>query len=54
MLGDAAYDSAELREQLDEHGTKPAFPIVAIGNSRSLSTSASTSCAGVSRLRSID
>jgi hypothetical protein len=26
MLGDAAYDSAELREELDEHGTKPVFP----------------------------
>ena len=23
MLGDAAYDSGELREQLDERGTKP-------------------------------
>jgi transposase len=26
MLGDKAYDSAELREQLDEHGTKPVIP----------------------------
>ena len=26
MLGDAAYDSAELREQLDERGTKPVIP----------------------------
>ena len=26
MLGDAAYDSAELREQLDECGTKPVIP----------------------------
>ena len=26
MLGDAAYDSAELREQLDEHETKPVIP----------------------------
>ena len=25
-LGDAAYDSAELREQLDERGTKPVIP----------------------------
>ena len=23
MLGDKAYDSAELREELDERGTKP-------------------------------
>ena len=26
MLGDKAYDSAELREDLDEHGTKPVIP----------------------------
>jgi transposase len=26
MLGDAAYDSNELRENLDEHGTKPVIP----------------------------
>jgi transposase len=26
MLGDKAYDSSELREQLDEHGTKPVIP----------------------------
>ena len=26
MLGDKAYDSAELREHLDEHGTKPVIP----------------------------
>ena len=26
MLGDAACDSAELREQLDERGTKPVIP----------------------------
>ena len=26
MLGDAAYDRAELREQLDERGTKPVIP----------------------------
>ena len=26
VLGDAAYDSAELREQLDERGTKPVIP----------------------------
>src|ERR1700674_5153002 len=26
MLGDKAYDSAELREELDERGTKPVVP----------------------------
>ena len=26
MLGDRAYDSAELREQLGERGTKPVIP----------------------------
>lgn len=25
MLGDTAYDSAELRGELDEHGTKPVI-----------------------------
>jgi hypothetical protein len=26
MLGDKAYDSAELREDLDERGTRPVIP----------------------------
>jgi transposase len=26
MLGDTAYDGDELREELDEHGTKPVIP----------------------------
>ena len=26
MLGDKAYDSAELREELDARGTKPVIP----------------------------
>jgi transposase len=26
MLGDKAYDSAELRKELDEHGTKSVIP----------------------------
>ena len=26
MLGDKAYDSAELREELNEHGTTPVIP----------------------------
>ena len=26
MLADTAYDSASLREELDDHGTKPVIP----------------------------
>ena len=26
MLGDKAYDSTELREELDQRGTKPVIP----------------------------
>jgi IS5 family transposase len=26
LVGDKAYDSAELREELDERGTKPVIP----------------------------
>jgi IS5 family transposase len=26
MLGDKGYDSAELRDELDERGTKPVIP----------------------------
>ena len=26
MLGDKAYDSAELRDELDERGTRPVIP----------------------------
>ena len=26
MLGDKAYDSAELREELNERGTRPVIP----------------------------
>ena len=29
LLGDKAYDSAELREELDERGTKPVIPNLA-------------------------
>jgi hypothetical protein len=42
MLGDKAYDSAELRE-LHERGTKPVIPNAATGNNRLASASASTS-----------
>ena len=45
MLGDAAYDSGELREQLDERGTEPVIPN-RCKNCRSPSTSTCTSCAG--------
>jgi len=31
MLGDKAYDSTELREELNERGTKPIIPNKAIG-----------------------
>jgi hypothetical protein len=41
MLGDKAYDSAELREELDEPGTWPVIP-----------NRASTSFAGASKLHS--
>src|SRR5262245_33630262 len=45
MLGDKAYESAELRQDQHERGTKP---------NRSASASVSTSCAGASRARSTD
>ena len=54
MLGDKAYDSAELRDDLDQRGTKPVIPNAATGNSRSASASVYTSCAGVSRAPSTD
>jgi hypothetical protein len=47
MLGDKAYDSAKLRDDLCE--TSRSFPIAATGNSRSASASVRTSCAGASR-----
>jgi hypothetical protein len=49
MLGDKAFDSTELREDLGENGTKPVIPIVPTGKNLSVSTSVSTSCAGVLR-----
>jgi hypothetical protein len=54
MLGDKAYDNAELREALDERGTKPSFRTAATGSNRSASQSASTSFAGASRVPSTD
>jgi hypothetical protein len=35
-LGDDTCDSAELREELRERGTKPLFPTAAIGSNRAL------------------
>ena len=52
MLGDKAYDSAELREDLHEREPSRSFQIAATGNNRSALASASTSCAGASRARS--
>jgi len=49
MLGDKAYDSAELRDELLERGTKPVIPTAATESSGSASASASTSCAGASK-----
>src|SRR5262245_47821718 len=43
MLGDKAYDSTELREELNKR---------AIGSNRSASASVSTSCVGASRVHS--
>src|SRR5678810_245849 len=53
MLGDKAYDSAELRGELRRRGTKPVIPNRSNRKpNRSASASASTSCAGASRRRS--
>jgi hypothetical protein len=54
MLGDKAYDSAELREDLHERGTKPVFQIAATENNHSALASVSKSCAGASRAPSTD
>jgi hypothetical protein len=50
MLGDRVYDSAELRDQLHERGTKPVIPNRR--SNRSASASASTSYAGASNAHS--
>ena len=53
MLGDKAYDSDELREELDERGTKPVIPNRSNQQATApLQQSASTSYAGGSRVRS--
>jgi transposase len=51
MLGDKAYDSAELREELDGREPRRSFQIAPTESSRSVSTSASTNCPGASRPR---
>jgi hypothetical protein len=48
MLGDKAYDSAELRDDLHERVTKPVIPNRCNRSNRSVSTGVSTSCAGAS------
>ena len=52
MLGDTAYDGDGLREKLDQRGTKPVIPNHPNRKHRSASTSASTSYAGGSKVRS--
>jgi len=54
LLGDKAYDSAELREEFDHAGPSQSFPTAATESSRSPSTSACTNCAGASRMPSTD
>jgi len=52
MLGDKAYDSAELRDQLHERGTKPVIPTAAQEATVPPSASVSTSFAGASNVLS--
>ena len=54
MLGDVAYDSAELREQLDERGTKPVIPNRCNRKQPFTFNKRLYSCAGASRRRSTD
>jgi transposase len=51
LLGDKAYDSNELRDELSAEASQP-FPTASIGSARSPSANASTSSAGASRVRS--
>jgi hypothetical protein len=52
MLGDKAYDSAELREELDQREPGRSFQTAATGSSLSASANVSTSFAGASKLHS--
>ena len=54
MLGDKAYDSAELREELDERGTKPVIPNCCNRKQPFSFSKRSTSYVGASRVRSRD
>jgi len=47
MLGDKAYDSAELRADLNQRGTKPIIPNRC--NRKQPFSFSKTSCAGASR-----
>jgi hypothetical protein len=49
MLGDKAYDSAELRDDLDQRGTKPVIPNRCNRKQPFSFSSVCTSCAGASR-----
>jgi IS5 family transposase len=49
MLGDKAYDSAELRADLNQRGTKPIIPNRCNRKQPFSSASVFTSCAGASR-----
>jgi hypothetical protein len=52
MLGDKAYDSAELRDGLDRRGPSRSFQIAATGKNHSDSASVYTNYAGASKVRS--
>jgi IS5 family transposase len=52
LLGDKAYDSAEMRKDLDERGTKPVIPNRSNRKQPTASQSASINSAGGSRVRS--
>jgi IS5 family transposase len=52
LLGDKAYDSAELRGKLDERGTRPVIPNRSNRKPPSASASASTNFAAASKLHS--
>ena len=52
MLGDRAYDSAELREELNERGTKPVIPNRCNRKQPFSFSKRLYMCAGASRVRS--
>jgi hypothetical protein len=52
MLGDKAYDSAELRDGLDKRGTKPVIPNRCNRKKPFSFSKVYTNCAGASKVRS--